>query len=261
MRSLSLLLSFLFVMALLAAPSWAADAPPAAPPEPYDAPAAAPSPPAAAPVQPVASSPAAQASDDEAPRRVPLKALQAPPVALQQSMPENPSEPARIVGESILGALTAFGGVILVATASVTGEAGGVIALLAAPAATGGVVCAVGSGSGYFDGSCGAAIGGAYVGSLLAVPMAVLLSRNTSDALTGLIVGAIYGYIFGSAAGAVVGWNVSRTPKAAGRVDVARLDGLSAARLSPWREPLLPRGAALDGGGPRFEAPVLAFRF
>jgi hypothetical protein len=254
-----------FVVALLVAPplSRADDTPPAAPPEPYDSPAAAPAPPAAAPVKPVEPSRAAQVSDDEAPRRAPPKALVAPPVALREPIPTNPSEPALIVGESILGALTSFGGLVVGGTAFVVAGPGGFLVLLAAPAATGGVVCAIGSGSSYFDGQCGAAIGGAYLGSLLAVPTASLFARtsNASDAIGAVLAGALLGYIVGSTVGAVVGWNLSRKRKDASHVDVARLDALSAARLSPWREPLLPRGAALDVGGPRLESPVLAFRF
>jgi hypothetical protein len=265
-RDMRVLSIVLLALVLFGARTWAADAPPAAPPQPYDAPvpaagaAAPPAPAASATVAPLRSP---QASDEEAPRAALPQASEEPPVAQRVPIPDHPSEPGRIVAESLLAYLTSGITAGIALTVFITTGPGGFVALLAAPAATGGVVCAIGSGSDYFDGRCGTAVSGAYVGALAAIPMAILFSTrpNNSDLLPPAVSGALLGYVIGTTVGAVVGWNVSRTRKDAPRADAARLDALAAARGAPWREPLLPRGAALEGGGPRLTAPVLAFRF
>jgi hypothetical protein len=254
--------------ALGAAPTWAADAaaPPATAAQPYDEPAPATPTEGEAPAAPERPAPQVvtpipQTQDEEAPRAWPG----APPETLpahREPTPADASEPGRIVVESMVGFLTADLGFVI----GVAGFAAGPLGLgllLASPLATGRVVCAIGSGSRAFDGRCAAAVGGAYVGSLLAFPLAFLFNihANPDAEAPGYVVGAILGFVVGSTVGAVVGWNLSRVRKTPDEVDVARLDGLAAARALPWSEPLRPRGAWLAGSEPRLTTPLLAFRF
>ncbi|HVU52546.1 MAG TPA: hypothetical protein VHL80_17825, partial [Polyangia bacterium] len=268
-RTMRTLLTASLLLALTARSAFGADAGASAPPavEPYDAPAPAapasevaapaPAPPPVVPIAPRASAPAPQATDDEAPRRglpTPLIALPPP----REPIPEDPSEPGRVVAESILAFITADFTLVLAA-------AGGGWPIFLAPIATGGVVCGIGSGSEFFDGSCAASIGGAYLGALLAFPMALAFSGNggSSDEEVGAALGGlIVGYVIGTTAGAVIGWNASRSRKPRLRaVDVAALDAASASRAAAWTEPLRPRGSLTGASEPRFTAPQLALRF
>jgi hypothetical protein len=264
MRALSV--AFVLIVGLLARPVLGADAPVATPGAvvPYDAPdTAAPAP---TPVQPVPVQPAPavkpappvpprapQVYDSEAPRR-----WQPPPTAVQPlvASPSEPSEAGLIVGESLLAFLT-------VTTELVVAFESTPWFVVAGPLLTGGLVCGIGSTSSSYDGSCGAAIGSAYLGSLLAVPLAFLAGgslHSDADVIRFAAFGLL-GYLAGTTVGAVVGWNSSRKPKDRLVADAGRLDAIAAARGAPWREALLPRGGASDGGAPRFTAPVVAFRF
>ena len=128
---------------------------------------------------------------------------------------------------------------------------------------TGGIVCAIGNVSTAYDGSCAAAIGGSYLGSLLLIPMAFVFNGmgNPNDEVPAAFVGALLGYVVGTTVGAVVGWNVGRVRKPYRRADVARLDALASARGLAWREPLRPRGSLLEASESRLTTPLLAFRF
>ena len=171
---------------------------------------------------------------------------------------ENPSEPGLIIVESLLGFFATDVGLV-------AGALSGGWPILLGPALTGGVVCAIGNASGSYDGSCAAAIGGSYLGSLLLIPMALVFvgQSNASDdeVLPSWIAGAVLGYVIGTTVGAVVGWNVSRVRKPRDYADVPRLDAIAAARALPWREPLRPRGSLLEGAAPQLTTPLLAFRF
>jgi hypothetical protein len=210
--------------------------------------------------------PVSQAIDAEKPRAMPAAPLDSPKVASLPPRAADPSEPGLIAGESAVAYLTASltaGVGLLVGLTQGTG--GLVLVGLAGPAATGGVVCAVGSGSNSFDGDCRYAIGGAYLGGLVAIPMAVLAhasaASSSSDRLLSTWLAGILGYAIGSTVGAVVGWNVSRTPKNDRSENVAALDALAAARAVPWTEPISSRSASPEITGPRLEVPVLSFRF
>jgi hypothetical protein len=168
-----------------------------------------------------------------------------------------PSDAGLVVAESLLGLVAATG------TVAIAVEGSGWL-ILAGPLATGGLVCAIGSSSNSYDGSCAAAVGGAYLGSLLTFPLAYAVAGGKSIGeanATVVVASALLGYVVGSTVGGVVGWNASRTRKDDTAVDVAALDAAAAARAAPWREPLLPRGAVRDAGPPRLTSPVLAFRF
>lgn len=170
----------------------------------------------------------------------------------------NSFEPGRIVIESLAGFTTATLSIILLASP-------GGWPILFGPIATGVVVCGIGSGSDYFDGSCLAAMGGAYLGSLVAFPMAAWFNAkdhgSSNDAFAVALAGALIGYVLGSSAGAVVGWNVSRHAKRRDRADGARLEAVAATRALAWTEPLRPRGSLLAGAPPPPSMPLLALRF
>jgi hypothetical protein len=249
----------LALTALVARPSWAADAVAPAPPP------AAPAPPAIAPLQPYdappppappppALPPAVQAADSEPPQSAAV-----PQLATEPTRVAEPSEAGLIFLETLL-AFPAFFAAFAVAARTTPWL------LLATPIVPGGIVCAVGHASDYYDGSCGGAIGGAYAGTLLALPLALLFSAGDSGSgdqwIPMWVVGAALGLVFGPPIGAVIGWNVSREPKAQAHAGAARLDALAAARAAPWREPLLARGSLREGAGPHAATlPVLAFRF
>ena len=253
------MLASVFVAGLSGARARAADPGVPAPLQPYD-PAtpeeSVPSPPplVAKPVPP--APPPAQAVDGEAPRRQPRRLIVDPDPLVHRQWEENPSEPGLIFVESLLGFLATDAGLI-------AGAVAGGWPILFGPLVTGGLVCAIGNASSSYDGSCGAAIGGAYLGSLLLIPMALVFNGqgNSDDEVPTFFVGALLGYVVGTTVGAVVGWNVSRARKPYPRTDVARLDAVAAARALPWREPLRPRGSLLEGASPPLTAPMLTFRF
>jgi len=228
--------------------------PPAATaPVPYDAPAS------PAPVL----TPAPPAVDAEGPHE------HAPTPRAVRAAPEEdipgPPEPGRIVGELAAGIAAANVGLILTGVTSVAGPlALGVFA--ATPTLTGGIVCAVGGSSDWYQGSCGMAIGGAYLGSLALIPGAIIglqLDHSTGElaGLAGLVIGAYVGYVVGSTVGAVVGWNASRIPKARPLGHAARGDLLALSPTPPWTEPLRRRGGPDAGAPPTLSLPLLSFRF
>jgi len=89
------------------------------------------------------------------------------------------------------------------------------LSVLAAPAVAGLVVCGVGTWSLLYEGRCGAAVAGAYIGGVAGlVPGGLLLAACSSDdCLTTVVVAVIAGYVLGVSTGALVGWNLSRQPK------------------------------------------------
>jgi hypothetical protein len=251
-------------VSLLSATAFGADdGAPVSPLQPYDAPSptepappavAAPAAPAPALAKPVRSG---SAADNEVPDSEPLPQLATAPT---RSTGE-PSEAGLVAGETLLAFLTFE---LSIAAAANTSP----YLLFATPLVAGITVCGIGQASDAYDGSCGAAIGGAYAGALTALPLALLFSigdhsGNSEDAWIPMwAVGAALGLILGPPIGAVIGWNASRELKPHLHADAAHLDALAAARAAPWREPLLARGSLREGAGPRVAAaPLLAFRF
>jgi hypothetical protein len=119
---------------------------------------------------------------------------------------------------------------------------------------TAGVVCGVGSTSRAYHGRCGAAVGDAYAGMLLAIPTGYLGLRASGTGL-GLAAGAVVGYVLGTTAGAVLGWNASRVPVGQARPTPPpppRDDDETAARG---------RGSFEKNGRPPLTVPLVAFRF
>jgi hypothetical protein len=125
------------------------------------------------------------------------------------------SEPGRIAGEIVASTLVmglGLGSVIL--DPSVLSP----FVVVAAPFVAAGVVCEIGSSSDVDEGRCGAAIAGAYVGALAAIPGGFVgyAFGDHSDPLSGAVavgLGALVGYAIGTTAGGVIGWNLSRTPR------------------------------------------------
>jgi hypothetical protein len=136
----------------------------------------------------------------------------------------------------------------------------------AVPVGVGAIVCTVGGTSDSYDGSCGSAIGGAYLGALALIPGALIgLSLDHSSGelggLVGLAIGAGVGYIVGTTVGAVVGWNLSRVPKARPLARAPRSDLLALSPSASWTEPLRRRGDSEAGAPPTVSVPVLSLRF
>jgi hypothetical protein len=155
----------------------------------------------------------------------------------------------------------------IVLVASYAGGALGVPALLAGPAIGGSIVCAVGRKSAYYEGGCGPAIAGAYLGALTAIPLAYygcMSDHSDSDfgCIGGLLLGFAAGYFVGTAAGATIGWHLGKTPRA--RIGHA---ALSAPPPPPPADdwPELRRRPAITGlagrEGPRVAVPLLALSF
>lgn len=264
----SLFVGWLAAVALAAASghAWAADAPVA--PVPYDhAP-----PPDAAPIPaaPIPAAPTPAAVDPEPPPAAPLRLR--PPFTAPAAGPPSGSDAGLIAGEVLVGFLTSTASLIVAGAVAGAVPVVGVPLVLLAPAATGGVVCALGGTSELTTGRCGSAIGGAYVGSLLMIPTAYLFYSLASDSPDGLdklgalLGGAIIGYLVGTTVGAVIGWNVSKEPKqdtAARRLPAVDAAGqrqalVDASARASWTEPLRPRGAER---GARLTVPLVAFRF
>jgi hypothetical protein len=259
----SLFVGWLAAVALAAASGHAsaADAPVA--PVPYDH-----APPSDAAPIPAAPTPAAV--DPEPPPAAPLRLR--PPFTAPAARPPSGSDAGLIAGEVLVGVLTSTASLIVAGAVAGAVPVVGVPLVLLAPAATGGVVCALGGTSDLTTGRCGSAIGGAYVGSLLMIPTAYLFYSLASDSPDGLdklgalLGGAVIGYLVGTTVGAVIGWNVAKEPKgdAVARrppaVDAAgqRQALADASVRASWTEPLRPRG--VDRGA-RLTVPLVAFRF
>jgi hypothetical protein len=249
-------LTALVTVWLSAGPARAADPTPApaAAPAPYDSPAVTPHVPAAPP----------QAVDIETPpTHVPQLSRAA---IVPDDNVEGPPEPGRVLGELAAGFLTTDLGLVAVGVAAPAGPLA--LALFAAvPLGVGAIVCTVGSASDSYEGSCGSAIGGAYLGTLAVIPGALIglsLDHNSSGelgGLVGLVIGAAVGYIVGTTAGAVIGWNLSRVPKARPLARAPRTDLLALSPSASWTEPLRRRGDSDAGTPPTVSAPVLSLRF
>jgi hypothetical protein len=208
MRSLAV------VVTLLAARTAAAAAPQSAP---YDAP---PLPPPGT-VQPAPATPA-----PPPPPRVQQRVDQQPPPFLGPTESQNrprPSESGLAAGQIAASSAVVFvGELAMVAAVSHGGVSQlGVPALALGPLLGGLVVCGIGSASTAYQGRCGPAIGGAYIGALLFVPAAFIgcsldhgSGGDYGDAcLVGAILGGVVGYVIGTSVGATVGWHLGKRPR------------------------------------------------
>ncbi len=123
--------------------------------------------------------------------------------------PAAPPAARSVSAETGMGVLQFFAGAaVATGTLMVIPEFDDVflISALVAPAAVGGTVCLVGNLSRRVSGSCWAPIGGAYIGALLGVPLALIFNGgrdNRSDAGLDDPLGGI-----GLAAGFAIGWVV-----------------------------------------------------
>jgi hypothetical protein len=230
---------------------------------PYDSPAP---PEAAPPTPPVAPPPARarQIEEDETPVRPTVEPLRLrPPMSTPLPRPRSGTDAGIVVGQVLVGYLTSVvaGSIALVAV--FVGGGGGAVFVLAAPVATGGVVCGIGSFSDMNTGSCSSALAGAYLGALLAIPTALLTARQSGSSYADVLFGGFAGYILGMTIGSVIAWNVTKEPKKEPLARAAAVDPAivaeGAAERAAWSEPLRRRGAA--DAAARVVVPVLAFAF
>jgi hypothetical protein len=199
--------------------------------------------------------------------------VRAPPPAPGPPRPETTeAEPGRVIGQIVLGAgaMALTGAVAVGASAATNSPAPAFLFLLAGPGLGGWFVCGIGRNSKYYDGRCGAAIGGAYLGALTAVPLAFLFGELCTpsptsggdeginlDCLGAAVLGFAIGYTVGTAVGATIGWQLDKKPRA---VPVAQ--GLPALDAPGDDWAALRRHASLSGGrGARVAVPLLAFSF
>lgn len=116
---------------------------------------------------------------------------------------QGPGEGSLAVQQALASLGTSFGGLLLTgATAEVPPVAAG--SALMTPYGVGMAVCGLGKRSRQYEGSCGAAIGGAYLGALSTLPLAIIGHRlavggGSDEHFEGL---------FGAFAGMAVGWLV-----------------------------------------------------
>jgi len=93
--------------------------------------------------------------------------------------------------------------------------------LAAAPAAVGGMVCTLGQTSKHYVGRCGPVVGGAYIGVLAAIPLALIGSAAGHSSFdggdeggrnftSGGAIGFALGYAIGSAVGATLAWHLRK---------------------------------------------------
>jgi hypothetical protein len=97
--------------------------------------------------------------------------------------------------------------------------------LLPGPAAIGGMVCTLGQTSKHYRGDCLPVIGGAYLGALASIPLALLGGAADSRSFdngdqgrnytSGSAIGFIIGYAVGSALGATIAWHKYKEEKSA----------------------------------------------
>jgi hypothetical protein len=136
------------------------------------------------------------------------------------------------------------------------------------------VVCGIGSASRAYEGRCGPAVGGAYIGALIAIPAGFVgcyVNQGSSgggDAgspcAAGAIVAASVAYVIGTGVGACVGWHYGKRPRGerppavAAPAPAAIVPEASAA--DAWPE-LRARPAASGPQGTRLSLSLLSLRF
>jgi hypothetical protein len=178
-------------------------------------------------------------------------------------------------GQIVAGSLIVFlGEAGMLAAAARTDSSQLVASALALGPLLGGfVVCGVGSSSKVYEGSCGPAIGGAYLGALLAIPAAYIgcsLDRGSGGpdsgdvCLGGAILGAAAGYVFGTSIGATVGWHLGKRPRGERPPAIAAMAAPATLTGAPasdaWPE-LRGRPAASAPQGTRVSFSLLSLQF
>jgi hypothetical protein len=187
----------------------------------------------------------------------------APPTAayrlLPEVPPETPSEPGLAVGQFAAGAGAALGGAALVVLSS-AGSNGTLTlpVLLGTPALVGLAVCEVGELSAHYDGSCGPAVGGAVVGAVTVIPLALLgmsLDHHQNDdgyyGFGGAFAGALVGWVVVQPLAATVTWRLFKRPR--------RRPSLSALPAAPRLAAVPARGS--DRAAGQVTVSLLATRF
>jgi hypothetical protein len=215
---------------------------------------------------------------------------EAPPVSVKPVAPSStsgPSEATLIAGEfagaSLALLVIGIGGYYAVSyapsanpipsstPASTALNLSGLVLLAASPALVGRLVCAIGRSSSAYEGSCGSSIGYAYIGTLVVLPVATLLTLGNRDrpfdwevggGPTTSKAGVLVGYIVGAALGATFGWNLSKRPKPEfAWIQPANRAGPPPEEVAPWND-LLAKRLPLDS--PHSETiavSILAFAF
>jgi hypothetical protein len=128
------------------------------------------------------------------------------------------------IAQVFIGSFATFGTFLLVALVSAGANSApvAVVGLLATPAVGGLVVCRMGRSSKQYEGDCGAAIGGSYLGALtLGIALAYVGAKEFApsnsdggnDAAVGAALGAALGLIVGTAVGATIAWHASKHPR------------------------------------------------
>jgi hypothetical protein len=153
-------------------------------------------------------------------------------------------------------------------TASTSLNLTGIVALLAAPAIAGRLVCGIGRLSASYEGSCGWSIGLAYIG-ISAAGFAALATTGKQPtncdecAIPGpSVVAVLVAYIVGVATGAVVGWNLSKVRKdeSLALQPIFRA-GPPPAALADWFDPTLRSSVRRTGDAMSVQVPLIAFAF
>jgi hypothetical protein len=239
-------------------------------------------PPAGAPVPPPALQPLSRAAQQHDPD-APVQPVLHPSPALSASAArtgEVELVAAEIVVASLVTTGLSVGGYYALAyqptyetiptstTASSTLNLMGIVALLAAPAIAGRLVCGIGRLSSDYEGTCGWSIGLAYLG-LVAAGFADFATTGKQPAncdecaIPGpSVVAVLVAYIVGVTTGAVVGWNLSKVRKdeSLALQPIFRA-GPPPAALADWFDPTLRSSGRGTGDAMSVRLPLVAFAF
>jgi hypothetical protein len=144
-----------------------------------------------------------------------------PPSSSSSWSEQEPFEPGVAAGQLAGGTGVAVAGVALIALGNVAGTGALTMpVVMGIPALVGLTVCHIGGSSSYYDAPCGPVIGGAFVGALSVVPLALIglqLDRSENDegfsGTAGLAVGALVGWVIVQPLAATVAWRLFRHPR------------------------------------------------
>lgn len=192
--------------------------------------------------------------------------------------PTERGAPAKDVGvgiaQVVVGTGVAVAGLVVAGQALEGSDNNGLFfsGLALGSAATGLTVCAIGLASTQSEGGCAGAILGSEIGSLAAIPAAMLGALAFSDdddpwaTLGGMVYGFMGGYVVGTVAGATIGWHASKRPRAGDQppaLNAAAAAPPLSAPTDAWPE-LRRRtwaGAAAKDGGFKLTVPIVAMTF
>ena len=141
--------------------------------------------------------------------------------AAEPAPEQDPGGDALVGTGQVLAAMGVSLGGLMFAGAVDFGSSSSLVVLLATPAAVGGTVCGVGKWSKYNQGSCGASIGGAYLGMLSVVPLSVigyqLAVRESGggdwEGLGGVLLGFAAGWLVVQPVVTTVVWHATKRPR------------------------------------------------